>query len=98
MDNNETDLPKVAPDGTPDQEQRESLDQLFDETRLYTRDGRYVVTIWVPKALIPFEGIIWGQRQFFYDPKRDKYFEGMSWCVVENGPKYFFEKDVEPVK
>lgn len=100
MDNNETErqiseLPREVPDAD---HQRKALGQIFDETRLYTKDGGYVVTIWLPKAVIPFEGIICGSRQFFYDPKRDKYFEGMSWYVVDNGPKYFFEENVDPVK
>ena len=63
---------------------------MFD-IKLYTRDGRYVVTVTIPPFQLMPEAIMWGERFFF---RRDdgKYYEGMLWPIVPNAPAPFVEE------
>lgn len=66
---------------------------MFEVLDLKTRDGSHVAYFRIPKAAIPFEAIVWGNRMFFRNTDGE-YREGCpfwvtNWneCEVDGTPK-----------
>jgi hypothetical protein len=55
---------------------------MFD-VKLYTRDGRYVITLTVPPLSPPAEVIAWGQRVFVRN-EQGHYCEGLLWHAQDD--------------
>lgn len=63
----------------------------MEKVKLYTRDGRYVVTIIMPVFNPQAEAILWGQRVFVL--RDGKYYEGLMWAADVNKEFEEIEKD-----
>ncbi len=56
-------------------------DNLVD-VQLFTRDGAYVCTVYIPQFQIQPDILTWGTRVFLWSETRKQYREGMAWPCV----------------
>jgi hypothetical protein len=56
---------------------------VMEEFKLYTRGaaGFHVTTVMIPEFHPRVEGLVWGERSFFWNEERNRYEEGVLFVV-----------------
>jgi hypothetical protein len=59
----------------------DELERTMELVKLYTRSGEYVCTVMMPAFQVRAEGVMWGERFFFWCADYGQYREGLLFCV-----------------